>query len=71
MTVETLRRRALEVAGVVMVGHPDDGARRAIENYGRVDVLGVLPLFGEVTADALLAWSPTLDPEGSLVARLR
>ena len=36
LTLEALRRRALDVAGVVMVGHPNAENRSAIERYGDV-----------------------------------
>lgn len=70
MTVEVLRHRFIDVAGVVMVGHRNDDARRAIEDYGGVEVLGELPLFDDLTCEALAASSQTLDPAGRLVARI-
>ena len=70
MTVEVLRHRFIDVAGVVMVGHRNDDARRAIEDYGGVEVLGELPLFNELTCEALAASSRKLDPTGRLVARI-
>lgn len=57
LTLEALRRRALDVAGVVMVGerHPDN--RAAIERYGHVSVLGEMPRFDRLTAAHLQSWA--------------
>jgi dethiobiotin synthetase len=72
LTVEALRRRSLPVAGVVMVGEPDAENRRAIERYGRVAVLGEMPIFKPLTPDALAAWSHAeLDRRRQLVSFLR
>jgi len=67
LTVEALRRRAIPIAGVIMIGPPDRENRRAIEAYGDVAVLGEMPFFDPLTAEALGAWARTeLDPEGRL-----
>jgi len=67
MTLEILRRRMLNVAGVVMVGQPDHSNRDAIERFGEVDVVGEMPIFPKLTADALAAWATMeFDPEGHL-----
>ena len=66
LTLEALRSRALEIAGVVMVGPQDTGAREAIERYGRVIVLGEMPIFVSLTAAALATWAPQLDPTDQL-----
>lgn len=58
LTIEALRRRALAVAGVVMVGEPNEENRRAIERYGRVMVAGGLPLLSPLTPDALQRVAP-------------
>ena len=72
MTVETLRRRSLRVAGVVMVGNPNKENREAIERFGKVDVLGELPHFPSLTAENLAAWARAeLDPSGLLVEFFR
>jgi dethiobiotin synthase len=67
LTLESLRRRTLEVAGVVMVGHPDTDTCEAIEHYGGVTVLGQMPMFTPLTCAALRTWTPQLDPEGRLL----
>jgi dethiobiotin synthetase len=56
MTIEVLRRRMLRVAGVVMVGEPNDENRLAIERYGAAEVLGQMPRFDPLTPEALEAW---------------
>lgn len=72
LTLETLRRRALIVAGVVMVGAADEQNRKAIIAYGSVSVLGELPIFPELTATKLGHWAKAeLDVNGELLAHLR
>jgi dethiobiotin synthetase len=67
LTLEALRSRALSVAGVVMVGEPDDDNRQAIEHYGNVPVLGQMPKFDPLTPEALGKWAREhLDPTGIL-----
>ena len=68
LTVEAVRRRSLHVAGVVMVGPPDRENRRAIEAYGDVIVLGEMPVFEPLAAEALRAWA---EEELDLHGRLR
>jgi dethiobiotin synthetase len=75
LTIEALNRRAIAVAGVVMVGGPDDLAREnrlAIEHYGRVAVLGEMPMLNPLTPERLRGWAETsLDAEGKLTELLR
>jgi dethiobiotin synthase len=71
MTLETLRNRAIEVAGVVMVGQPNSDARAAIETYGAVAVLAEMPLFQPLNPGALAAWSSEFDRRCHLLAYLR
>ena len=66
LTLEALRLRALEIAGVVMVGPQDADACEAIEQHGRVVVLGQVPMFTPLTAAALATWAPQLDPTDRL-----
>jgi len=70
LTLEALRARSLEVTGVVMVGPENPGACEAIEQYGRVLVLGQMPTFGSLTAAALATWAPQLDPTDRLLEAL-
>jgi dethiobiotin synthase len=67
MTIEVLRRRMLRVAGVVMVGEPNDENRLAIEKYGAVEVIGQMPRFDPLTPDAIERWAVAeFDPNGVL-----
>jgi dethiobiotin synthase len=67
LTLEALRSRRLQIAGVVMVGPPNVSNREAIEQYGRVPVLGEMPPFESLGAEALAAWVGTgLDSGGVL-----
>jgi len=59
LTLEALRRRSLDVAGVVMVGPPNEENRKAIEQYGCVSVAGEMPMFSPLTADQLARWTAT------------
>jgi dethiobiotin synthetase len=56
MTIEVLRRRMLRIAGVVMVGEPNDENRLAIEKYGAAEVLAQMPRFDPLTPESLEAW---------------
>jgi len=72
LTVEALRRRALCVAGVVMVGDRNAENRAAIERYGDVVVLGEMPYFDPLDAEQLAQWAEAeLDPEERLLELLR
>ncbi len=53
LTLESLRARALTVAGVVMVGDPSGENRDAIEHYGRTSVLGTIPMLSPLTPGTL------------------
>ncbi len=56
LTIEALRRRMLRVAGVVMVGEPNDENRVAIETYGAAEVIAEMPHFNPLTPEALARW---------------
>jgi dethiobiotin synthetase len=72
LTIEALRRRMLRVAGVVMVGPPDDENRIAIEKYGAAEVIAQMPRFDPLTPDALAQWVDTdFDRNGVLFGCLR
>lgn len=53
LTVEALRSRALPIAGVIMVGPPNDENRLAIERHGLVEVVGQLPVLSPLTAERI------------------
>jgi dethiobiotin synthase len=59
LTLEALRTRRLCVAGVLMIGEPNPDNRAAIEQYGRVPVLGEMPLLTPLDPGLLAAWSVT------------
>ncbi len=60
LTVEALRNRQLEIAGVVMNGEPNTENRRAIEHFGRVKILGELPFIHNLNAENLNNWCVNL-----------
>jgi dethiobiotin synthase len=67
LTVEALRRRRMRVAGVVMVGEPDEENWKAIERYGAVEVIAQMPRFDALTPHALAQWVETdFDRAGAL-----
>lgn len=67
LTLEALRSRRLTVAGVLMIGGPDEDNCRAIEQYGHVRVVGQMPRFSPLTSDALADWARKhLDPTSVL-----
>ena len=68
LTLEALRRRALHVGGVVMVGDANPENRAAIEQFGSVPVLGEMPRFARLTPERLGRWAQAeLDPSGLLM----
>jgi dethiobiotin synthase len=72
LTIEALRHRSIGIAGVVLVGEPNADNRDAIEEYGRVAVLGEMPRFDPLTPDTLAAWvAGGLDRDGRLLELMR
>ena len=72
LTLEALRRRELQVAGVVMVGDRHADNRDAIERYGSVTVLGEMPCFHPLTSAAVSSWAGAeFDTESKLLDWLR
>ena len=67
LTVEALRSREIPVAGVVMIGEPNEDNRRTIEHMGKVPILGQLQAFDPLTPETLANWARTeFDPLGIL-----
>jgi len=66
LTIEALRARQVDVAGIVMNGPPNDENRWSIETYGGVSVVGQLPRLDTVTADGLARQAEAVDPHGRL-----
>jgi dethiobiotin synthase len=60
LTIEALRARSLNIAGVVMIGERNADNRAAIEYYGQVAVIAEMPRFDPLTQDSLRAWAQTL-----------
>lgn len=71
LTLDALRARAIRVAGVVMIGPPDTENRLAIEHYGRVQVVGELPILDPLTPRTLAPCAALLDPDGRVMEFLR
>ena len=72
LTIEALRRRMMRVAGVIMVGTPDDENRAAIEKYGAAEVIAQMPGFDPLTPGTLATWAATeFDRHGVLFGCLR
>lgn len=68
LTLEALRARSLQVAGVVMVGEKNESNRAAIEYYGRIPVLGEMPPLDPLNAASVGEWARAeLDPRGCLL----
>jgi dethiobiotin synthase len=57
LTLEALRARKIPVAGVVIAGELNPGNRKSIEAYGRVEILGEMPRFTELTPRVLKDWA--------------
>jgi dethiobiotin synthetase len=54
LTLAALRGAPLDVHGVVMIGEENIENRRSIEHYGRVRVIGQIPVLQEISRTALL-----------------
>jgi dethiobiotin synthetase len=67
MTIEALRRRMLRVAGVVMIGDPNDENRLAIEKYGAAEVIAQMPWFDPLTPETLQQWATTEFDRGGVL----
>ena len=72
LTCEALRKRALIIAGVVMVGDKNPQIRETIEAYGLVQVLGEMPTFPDLNRETLSRWARReLDERGVLLHHLK
>ena len=71
LTIEALRSRAIEVVGAILVGQPNDENRAAIERYGCLPVLGVLPILTPLSPESLALVAGTLDGRGRMLEYLR
>jgi dethiobiotin synthetase/malonyl-CoA O-methyltransferase len=66
LTLETLRRRRVSIAGVVLNGPPNLENRRAIERLGRTRVVGEVRPLRAVSAASLARAARAFDLSGSL-----
>ena len=67
LTIESLKQRDLPVVGVVLVGEPKIGTRKAIEMHSSTAVLGEMPRLNELNATTLSDWARTnLDPRNHI-----
>ncbi|MEM1180234.1 MAG: dethiobiotin synthase [Acidobacteriota bacterium] len=66
LTLEALRARGIEVAGVVLSGVPNAENLRAIRDFGDVDILGELPPLDPLSRRTVEACALGFDPEGRL-----
>lgn len=53
LTLEALRKRGVKILGVMLNGPLNAGNRKAIEDYGKVNVLMEFPQLKKITRDAL------------------
>jgi len=54
LTLAALRNARLDVKGVVMIGDENNDNRRSVERYGRVPVIGRIPVLATINRTALL-----------------
>jgi len=54
LSLTALRTACVDIHGVIMVGKPNRENRKAIEHYGRVAVVGVVPQLKQIHRRALL-----------------
>jgi dethiobiotin synthetase len=64
LSLAALRAAHLDIRGVIMVGKPNRENRRAIERYGKIEVIGLVPQLKRVHRSGLLAvFRRNFDPE--------
>ena len=54
LSLAALRAAAIEVRGVIMVGKPNPENRKAIEHYGKVAVVGTIPVLPRIDRRTLV-----------------
>ncbi|MET0752102.1 MAG: dethiobiotin synthase [Pyrinomonadaceae bacterium] len=57
LTIEALRKRNLEIFGVIMNGERNEENQKAIEHFGRVRVLAQMPKFEKLDFETLNNWT--------------
>jgi dethiobiotin synthase len=64
LSLAALRAARLDIRGVIMVGKPNQENCKAIERYGRVEVVGVVPQLKQIHRRALLeVFRKNFDPK--------
>lgn len=66
LTLEALRARHIDIAGVVLDGPPNPENRRAIREFGEVEIIGQVPPLEPLDRAALTSWARTFDTGGRL-----
>lgn len=66
LSLNALRDRAIEIAGVVLNGPPNPENRRAIERFGRVAVVGEVPPIEPLDRAGVGRAAAAFDPAGAL-----
>jgi dethiobiotin synthase len=61
LSLEAIRRRGIDLAGVVVNGPETPHNRAAIERYGQVEIIAEIPWLDQMTPAALRAIEPELD----------
>ncbi len=75
LTLEALRGREIQIAGVVLNGPQNTENRRAIERFGSVDVIDEVPPLGaegswSASREDILRAAENFDPDGLLAPYL-
>ncbi|MEO5345736.1 MAG: dethiobiotin synthase [Magnetococcus sp. YQC-9] len=70
LTLEALRRRDLEILGVILCGEPNVVNRTAITDHGAVSIIAEIPRLDPLTPEALAAVVPW-DPERWVMLKRR
>ncbi len=70
LSLEALRARKMEIAGVVLNGPPNPENRAAIERFGRVPVIAELPPLPSLDRAAVAQAAEGFDREGALAHHL-
>src|SRR5262249_9661380 len=73
LSLEAMRARDVEIAGVVLNGEPREGVRDAIERFGKTTVLAEVPDLskrGKLGASAVRAAAQRFDERGNLSSHL-
>jgi dethiobiotin synthetase len=64
LSIEALRNRKIEPLGVVMVGEKNQANRISIESYGKIKVLGEVPLLPKIDRSVLVEAGKLIEYKG-------